>query len=531
MSLSKFLCASVPYNCYEIGHTWTPHCSQAWFDVWYNTFTRAVKLYGVLYLVGQLVARRHGTRAFMQTLRSTFDSSMFISQNFFLYLALVCICRQSTGRLHLMQSTLLCGFISSACAITIERPARRSVLALYMLNLASEIVYRMLRSRGVVRDVPNFEVAMFALSLGGYIYYARKNGHFNDIVPLVLRHLIGKEELVGYAQLEAKLALKEAELLKAPGDVDKLVRLCDVTPITETPPLITCNGNGHAYANKVGGKVRGPVVAVNGTDKHHSPRAKSWLPLHGVTNGGLVDQCACDHGSALRVLSSGFQLLRERHCTCRHQYSCLANFFKVALKFGSVGWAAGVGFSVLKRYRKIRMRQLLSGLLLGPMALRTGCFLGGLTGLYSLSSCVLRWFSGGQRDWHGLVAGTAGGLACAVCPSSYVSLYLLWKLIELVYLKSAEQQLVPKFEGAAVWLYAVCTSIMLYVAILEPHNLRPQYRKFLDDISGRLMSQINRFPLDMLGLHSSQAFPHYSPLNLDRRHITRQYLQHVLIWL
>ncbi|KAH7937090.1 hypothetical protein HPB49_007847 [Dermacentor silvarum] len=468
MSLSKFLCASVPYNCYEIGHTWTPHCSQAWFDVWYNTFTRAVKLYGVLYLVGQLVARRHGRRAFMQTLRSTFDSSMFISQNFFLYLALVCICRQSTGRLHLMQSTLLCGFISSACAITIERPAR---------------------------------------------------------------HLIGKEELVGYAQLEAKLALKEAELLKAPGDVDKLVRLCDVTPITETPPLITCNGNGHAYANKVGGKVRGPLVAVNGTDKHHSPRAKSWLPLHGVTNGGLVDQCACDHGSALRVLSSVFGLLKERHCTCRHQYSCLANFFKVALKFGSVGWAAGVGFSVLKGYRKIRIRQLLSGLLLGPMALRTGCFLGGLTGFYSLSSCVLRWFSGGQRDWHGLVAGTAGGLACAVCPSSYVSLYLLWKLIELVYLKSAEQQLVPKFEGAAVWLYAVCTSIMLYVAILEPHNLRPQYRKFLDDISGRLMSQINRFPLDMLGLHSSQAFPHYSPLNLDRRHITRQYLQHVLIWL
>lgn len=520
MSLSKFLCASVPYNCYEIGHTWTPHCSRAWFDVWYNTFTRAVKLYGVLYLAGQLVSRRHGARAFMKTLRSTFDSSMFISQNFFIYMVLVCVSTRLTGRLHLMQSTLLCGFISSACAITIERPERRSVLALYMLNLASEIVYRMLRSRGIVSDVPNIEVAMFALSLGGYIYYARKNGHFNDVVPLLLRHLIGKEELDGYAQLEAKLALKEAELLKAPGDLDKLVRLCDVTPITETPPLITCNGNGNKLAAK-----------VNDACKNGSPRAKSWANLHGVTAGGLlVDQGARIRGSILRLLNGAFRVLSERHCTCRHQYSCLANFLKVALKFGSVGWAVGVGFSVFKGYRKIRIRQLLSGLPLGPMALRTGCFLGGMTSLYSLSSCVLRWFSGGQRDWHGLVAGTAGGLACAACPSSYFSLYLLWKLIELVYLKSAEQQLVPKFEGAAVWLYAVCTSIMLYVAILEPHNLRPQYRKFLDDISGRLMSQINRFPLDMLGLHSSQAFPHFFPLNLDRRHVSRHFLQQVLIW-
>ncbi|KAH8021223.1 hypothetical protein HPB51_013324 [Rhipicephalus microplus] len=340
---------------------------------------------------------------------------------------------------------------------------------------------------------------------------------FNDVLG---RHLFGKEELDGYAQLEAKLALREAELLRAPGDVDKLVRLCDVTPITEAPPLITDNVNGTKHEAK-----------VNGAHKNGSPRAKSWANLHGVTNGGLlVDQGVRVRGGILRLLNGAFRLLSDRHCTCRHQHSCLANFVKIALKFGSVGWAAGVGFGAFKGYRKMRIRQLLSGLFVGPMPLRTGCFLGGMTAIYSLSSCVLRWFSGSQRDWHGLVAGSAGGLACAAYPSSYFSLYLLWKLIELVYLKSAERQLVPKFESAAVWLYAVCTSIMLYVAILEPHNLRPQYRKFLDDISGRLMSQINRFPLDMLGLHSSQAFPHFFPLDLDRRYVSSQFLQQVLIW-
>ncbi|KAH9383327.1 hypothetical protein HPB48_024447 [Haemaphysalis longicornis] len=248
MSLSKFLGASMPYNCYEIGHTWTPHCSQAWLDVWYNTFTRALRLYGLLYLVGQLVARRHGARAFMQTFWSAFDSSMFLSQNFFIYLALVCTLRRLTGRLHLMQSTLVCGFVSSACAITIERPASFSFLY-FFLQEASEIIYRMLRSRGFVRDIPYFEVAMFALSLGGYIYYAR--------------HLIGKEELVGNDQLEAKLALKEAVLLQPPCDVDKLVRMCDVTPITET--LITCNGSGHIYGYKAT-KVNGQVTASTGAE-------------------------------------------------------------------------------------------------------------------------------------------------------------------------------------------------------------------------------------------------------------------------
>ncbi|KAG0417458.1 hypothetical protein HPB47_005610 [Ixodes persulcatus] len=50
MTLSKFLSMSLPYNCYEIGHTWTPHCSEAWLDLWFITFVRSLRLYGLLYL-------------------------------------------------------------------------------------------------------------------------------------------------------------------------------------------------------------------------------------------------------------------------------------------------------------------------------------------------------------------------------------------------------------------------------------------------------------------------------------------------
>ena len=38
-------------SCYELGHCWTPHCSQACTDVARDVFTEAIKIYGALYLV------------------------------------------------------------------------------------------------------------------------------------------------------------------------------------------------------------------------------------------------------------------------------------------------------------------------------------------------------------------------------------------------------------------------------------------------------------------------------------------------
>lgn len=466
MSLSKFLLASFPYNCYEIGHTWTPYCSQAWLGIWYDVFVRALKLYGLLYLVGQLLSRRYNRRAFFSSLKSTLNSSVFISANFFFYLFFVCVGRKALGRLHLLPATFLAGFFSALVAIYIEKPSRRRILALYMLNLASEMVYRLLRCRSIVRDLPYAEVVMFASSLGSYVYYARKRGYHKDIVPMVLKFLLGQDEL----------------------------------------------------------KSVGKHLSQNGNVNFQNGETKGIFSKHDIT----VKQ-KCDDGAA--ALKARRNEAKHRSSRCTHERICIAEVTTVALKSGCLGWAVGATISVISNVKRLaKGTSSLLPLLTGSPARRIACFLASLTGIYRLTSCLLVRASHGREDWHGFVAGSVAGLASCAAPSSNISLYLAWKLVELVYLKSAEQNIVPTFSNAAEVLYALCTGIMLYVAIIEPHNLRPQYLKFLDEVSGNMLGRINRYPLDILGHHSSRTFPDFFPLDLNRRFVSRQFLQTILIW-
>jgi len=52
-SVSKL--ATVPFNCYELGHTWTPHCSQAAKDLGWSTFKEGFKIYTSCYIVCRLL--------------------------------------------------------------------------------------------------------------------------------------------------------------------------------------------------------------------------------------------------------------------------------------------------------------------------------------------------------------------------------------------------------------------------------------------------------------------------------------------
>lgn len=518
MTLSKFLSMSLPYNCYEIGHTWTPHCSEAWLDLWFITFVRSLRLYGLLYLVGQIVSRRYDVRAFVQTFKSAVNSSMFISQNFFLYLVFGCISSQLLGRLCILPATFLSGFFSAACAILIERPRRRAMLAGYMLNLTTDILYRMLRSRGVVRDIQHGEVVVFALSLGAYIYYARKHGYFEDPVTFVIRHLFGTEELHGTERKKTK----HASLLVNGGCQDNGIENGKDPRCNETSPV-----NGTAVNGS------GIVDGFETRSSKEITHAKRIVHVDGNRDVNANEKCFTNEQfptlSSQRCLA--VRVFTSRHLSCQHPFGCLAQFCRNMAKFASLGWAVGFSISLLGDLKRLpdRRRPFLAHVL-GSSSFRSACFLGGLTGIYRLLSCSLRWASNGQRDWHGLVAGSAAGLAAVAAPNSNASLYLLWKLIELAYLKSADENLVPKFSNAPVFLYSLCTGIMLYAAILEPHNLRPQYLKFLDDICGNLLSKMNRAPLDILGFQSSSAFPDFPPVNLDPKHVSKGYLQSVLIW-
>lgn len=52
--LSKLRELSLPYNCYEVGHTWTPECYEAALSVGFCCLIEGMKIYAPLYLVYNL---------------------------------------------------------------------------------------------------------------------------------------------------------------------------------------------------------------------------------------------------------------------------------------------------------------------------------------------------------------------------------------------------------------------------------------------------------------------------------------------
>ena len=69
--LSKLLLLdyTMSFNCYELGHTWTPFCSRAALDMGSATFLEAAKMYTALYTVNQLISRKFDSTSTLNTLR------------------------------------------------------------------------------------------------------------------------------------------------------------------------------------------------------------------------------------------------------------------------------------------------------------------------------------------------------------------------------------------------------------------------------------------------------------------------------
>ncbi|KAL8191176.1 UNVERIFIED_CONTAM: hypothetical protein K2H54_069102 [Gekko kuhli] len=50
------LSKSIPHSCYEIGHTWHPHCGRAFLHITQGALGESLRIYGTLYLRWQSIA-------------------------------------------------------------------------------------------------------------------------------------------------------------------------------------------------------------------------------------------------------------------------------------------------------------------------------------------------------------------------------------------------------------------------------------------------------------------------------------------
>ncbi|XP_067141054.1 transmembrane protein 135-like [Centruroides vittatus] len=185
---------SLPYNCYEVGHTWSPFCTDAALKIAFDCMRESLKMYTSLYGLSQIVQKKFSIEACLKTLQSSITSSCFLSFNVFSFVFFFCLLRKWMGKFYYFHCSYLPGFAASFLAILIEKKNRQQALALYVTNVATETLFRMFASRGIVKPIPHSEVLLFGGVMAFFLYSSRKYGYSNDIVSACLRYLIGTEE-------------------------------------------------------------------------------------------------------------------------------------------------------------------------------------------------------------------------------------------------------------------------------------------------------------------------------------------------
>lgn len=156
-------------------------------------------MYSGLYLLSHLVfcknlKQLHNPDALKNLATSTLTSSAFLGFNAFTMLGAFCLTRNLSGRFYYTLCSTLPAFVGSLLAIPIERPNRRSALAIYMANIASECVFKIAVNRKLIKPIPKGECLLFVLSISTLLFLIRSRGYSHDPVSMALRFLLGTEE-------------------------------------------------------------------------------------------------------------------------------------------------------------------------------------------------------------------------------------------------------------------------------------------------------------------------------------------------
>uniref|UniRef100_A0A8C5DFF1 Transmembrane protein 135 n=1 Tax=Gouania willdenowi TaxID=441366 RepID=A0A8C5DFF1_GOUWI len=150
--------SKIPHNCYEVGHTWSPSCVRAAADVTRSALEVSFKVYAPLYLIAAVLRRRKKDYYLKRLLPEILWSTSFLTANGGLYIVFFCILRRLLGGFYSWSAGFGSALPASYIAILLERKSRRGLLTIYMTNLATETLFRMAVTRGLVKPINHGEV-------------------------------------------------------------------------------------------------------------------------------------------------------------------------------------------------------------------------------------------------------------------------------------------------------------------------------------------------------------------------------------
>lgn len=210
---------------------------------------------------------------------------------------------------------------------------------------------------------------------------------------------------------------------------------------------------------------------------------------------------------------------------CWHLGSC----WRHAVEGMSTPFMIGYGLQALLSLASPHLRRRPWRILGRWAPFAQGAFLSSAVGLFRGCRCLLRYYCGYEGPWQVFASGLVAGLSMAVSPNTTLALYLTWKLIEVLYCQAAKKGYAPTLAWGPELLFALGCGVMMFCAVVEPHNMRPSYAKFLNDMTGDRLRRVNRHPLEVLGFHCSSVYPDYFP-QLDLRYVSRHFVERVLVW-
>lgn len=215
--------------------------------------------------------------------------------------------------------------------------------------------------------------------------------------------------------------------------------------------------------------------------------------------------------------------LVAKHPLCPHKDACLLYSLKAIGQRFVYGTAIHACFSlVLSLPQILRKPSNLLKVLLLKKHLKFGAFLATIVGAFRGVLCVLRWLRNVNSANHSAIAGLVAGSSIVFYRNTSILLYITWKTLETLYHEGMENGWLPRIPGFTPVLYSLSTSILFQASVLEPHNLKPAYWKFLMRITGNRIAQMNRKMLDVMGTGSSTLLPDFEAI-YDHRFTSEEF--------
>lgn len=197
----------------------------------------------MLYIFSQVaVQRKYDIPSTWDTTKSIIRSSFFIFFHAYNGSLIGCALRHTFGRFYYRVLVCLPALSSSYLSLLIEKPSRRQALAFYLLNMASEIVYRMLVTKGYFKPVKHGETLVFAFSLAAWYHYIKTEGFGNDPVSAAFKALIGREEGKRRARGKTKeLTMSENQTRRVKTKLEKAIEsFFDSNPSLKPGKHLSC---------------------------------------------------------------------------------------------------------------------------------------------------------------------------------------------------------------------------------------------------------------------------------------------------